>query len=72
MCIILFRTINVKPGRGRGRCWSGEGFGLKPKTFVKCLGVGYQLSVTSVKYSINNNNYTLILHWLQDYNFELT
>ena len=59
-------------GGGGVAVGQGEGFGLKPKTFVKCLGVGYQLSVTSVKYSINNNNYTLILHWLQDYNFELT
>ena len=48
-------------GGGGVAVGQGEGFGLKPKTFVKCLGVGHQLSVTSVKYSINNNNYTLII-----------
>ena len=52
-------------GGGGVAAGQGAGFGLKPKTVVKCLGVGHHLSI---KYSIHNNNYTLILHWLQDYN----
>ena len=44
---------------GRGvAVGQGAGFGRKPKTFSKCLGVGHQLSV---KCSINNNDYTLII-----------
>ena len=64
MCINLGLSMLAWVGEGVAVC-QGAGFGLKSKHFVKCLGVGHQLSV---KYSIKNNNYTLILHWLQDYN----
>ena len=60
-CVLFYLGLSMLSlGGGGVAVGRGEGFCLKPKTFVKCLGVGHQLSVTSVKYSINNN-YTLII-----------